>query len=515
MHPVQRAGHWSFDGFQGSIKECGSLFKWVQQSGGKGSGGRGSVEYTTASWRSTTYAEDGIRSVNRGSVTFRSGSSGYADISVFQSHPKQVVDGFGGAFNENGWHALTSIDEAQREAVLKALFDPEEGCKFIFGRVPIGMSDFTIEKVYSLNETPGDYEMANFSIERDKSYNIPYVKAAMKYQPNLLVHASPWTPPTWMKTYPTYEGKYRVNGVDQPVKLKMDPQTLKAYALYFRKFVEEWGKEGIEIFAVFPQNEPRYYEFKHPSCNITGSELNIFIRDYLYPEFSGNGITTEIWYGTLNYSDDFANDIKPVLDDPVTRNVVKGYGFQWFGDGIMKQAKEYLNERDPFLRFKLMQTENKCYAGKNSWEDAVDTFRTIRSYFEAGANSYMYWNMVLDTNFNLVSWMPRAQNSMISIDTTRKQVIYNLEFYVMKHFSYYVRKGASYIPASVAYSGSKLIAAAFRNPDGTIVLNICNTSESQETVSVKCGDSYAMLNIPGRSFNTLYIGGEDSSGNWH
>ena len=40
--------------------------------------------------------------------------------------------------------------------------------------------------------------------------------------------------------------------------MKNDAQTLKAFAHYFAKFVQAYGKEGITIEAIHPQNEPSY-----------------------------------------------------------------------------------------------------------------------------------------------------------------------------------------------------------------------------------------------------------------
>ena len=53
---------------------------------------------------------------------------------------------------------------------------------------------------YTLDETANDTTMTNFSIARDMMTLIPYIKAAQAVNPNIRFWASPWTPPTWMKT---------------------------------------------------------------------------------------------------------------------------------------------------------------------------------------------------------------------------------------------------------------------------------------------------------------------------
>ena len=82
---------------------------------------------------------------------------------------------------------------------MKLLFDATDGARFVFGRIPIGASDYAIDR-YTLDETANDYTMTNFSIAHDRTLLIPYIKAALAVNPNLRLWASPWTPPTWMKT---------------------------------------------------------------------------------------------------------------------------------------------------------------------------------------------------------------------------------------------------------------------------------------------------------------------------
>src|ERR1035437_4440850 len=130
----------------------------------------------------------------------------------------QTIDGFGGCFNELGWEALGSLPAEKREAALKELFAPE-GANFTLCRAPLGANDFSLGW-YSLDETRGDYKMKHFSIERNREVLIPFIKAAMKYQPKLGVWGVPWCPPSWMTT----NGRYRQG------RIKSDPQTLAAYA---------------------------------------------------------------------------------------------------------------------------------------------------------------------------------------------------------------------------------------------------------------------------------------------
>ena len=201
----------------------------------------------------------------------------------------QEMMGFGGCFNELGYEALSHLDSEDQEALLKELFLPsDEGANLNFCRLPMGANDYS-KSWYSLNETPGDYGMKKFSIERDKNCLIPYIKRAMEYCPDLKLFASPWSPPTWMKNPPVYNWG----------KLIPTEENLQAYALYFALFVENYEREGIHIDQVHVQNEPVANQ-KFPSCMWTGAELRDFIKGYLGPTFEQRGLDTEIWLGTIN-----------------------------------------------------------------------------------------------------------------------------------------------------------------------------------------------------------------------
>ena len=120
-------------------------------------------------------------------------------MTVNASQTQQKWYGFAGCFNEAGWDALKVLSEADRTKAIKLLFDKNDGIGFGWGRIPIGASDYALNR-YSLCDGAGDdLNMARFSIERDKGCLIQYIKAAQAVKSDLKFWASPWTPPPWMK----------------------------------------------------------------------------------------------------------------------------------------------------------------------------------------------------------------------------------------------------------------------------------------------------------------------------
>ncbi len=382
------------------------------------------------------------------------------------NHPLQVIDGFGGCFNEKGWDVLQKLSQKEREKVFSSLFNMENGCRFTIYRIPIGANDYAIDW-YSHNETPMDFEMDNFSIERDKQRLIPYIKNAMGYNPDLKIFASPWCPPTWMKTNGHYaclsdkrvndlpENKQGEEMVDQFI---MEDQYLDAYALYFSKFISAYKSEGIPIYSVHVQNEPNSCQ-NFPSCVWTPSSLARFIGKHLGPKLEADHPDIELWLGTIERPQPARVDEILLVEN--AKKYIKGVGFQWAGKGLI----EYVNKQYPTME--LMQTETECGDGSNNWAALEYTFDLMKHYFANGANSYLYWNMVLDhTGSSQWGWQ---QNSIVTIDENN-QVVYNPEFYLMKHFSYFVEKGARYLKSDDENT------VVFLNPDNKIIIISYNSA---------------------------------------
>ncbi|TNH44558.1 glycoside hydrolase family 30 protein [Photorhabdus luminescens] len=397
------------------------------------------------------------------------------------------LDGFGGCFNELGMKALLDLDKENRKTVLDKLFSPDGECKLILARMPIGASDYAVSW-YSLNDIEDDYNMDHFSIQRDKNLLIPYIKEALKRQPNLKISASPWSPPVWLKTHQVYNFG----------RLKRDAQSQDAYALYFVKFIEEYQKEGILINQIHIQNEVAADQ-KFPSCVWSGEQLRDFIKKYLGPKFEQNNVKAEIWLGTINAPefskeigqdyDDYANC---VLRDTGAYKYIKGVGYQWQGKNAIQRTVQSYPE------LKYYQTENECGDGHNSWEYAHYVFTLFRHYLTNGANGYFYWNMVLHSGGES-SWGWK-QNSMISIPKGINKVIYNPEYYVMRHFSGLILPDAQHVELEGNMSGN---AVAFENKTGSLVVNINNSYKEKQKINIGYNNEIWSVYLESNSINSI------------
>jgi len=416
-------------------------------------------------------------------------TSGTADVTVNDTSVLQTFTGFGGTFNEKGWEALSVLTQEERDHALKLLFDAADGAKFVYGRIPIGASDYATNR-YTLDDTPNnaaDPTMASFSIERDRQKLIPYIQAALKVNPNIIFWGSPWTPPPWMKDNKAYD------------RGNMTDAALEPFALYLSRFVEDYAKEGIILKAIHPQNEPGYAQ-DYPSCGWSSGQMTKFIGEILAPLFKERGITADIFIGTMSNSTADASLMKAVMGNATAKSAIKGYGLQW---GMLDVYSSLGLDKS----LAIWQTEHKCgnypWSGGNASKApndqayGVESWGLLRDWIKNGVNAYSAWNMVLDTvGRSLDTVRPWAQNALLAVDTSGKKLIITPTYYVFRHLSQYVDPGAKLVGTS---GGDAL---AFKNPDGSITTVMFN-SGGAKTAIVAVGGKKLQFSMPGNGWATI------------
>ncbi|RZK13976.1 MAG: beta-glycosidase, partial [Hymenobacter sp.] len=408
-------------------------------------------------------------------------------------------------FNELGWTSLGALSKADRESIMRELFAPGVGGNFTICRMPIGANDFSRDW-YSYDETPGDFELAHFSIANDEQTLIPFIKQAQQYNPRLALWASPWSPPTWMKynhhyaaaaVLPEYRKVFPTlaeNGlaVDKQGKeghnlFIQEDKYFEAYALYFSKFIEAYKQRGIAVGMVMPQNEFNSAQV-FPSCPWTATGLARFVG-YLGPPMQQRGV--DVFFGTMERANEALVDT--VLRDSRSGQYIKGVGFQWAGKGAIAG----IHRRYPQLA--LYQSEQECGDGKNDWKYCTYTWDLMKYYLGSGANAYLYWNISLKKGG--ISRWGWSQNSLVTVDEATKTYQFNHEYYLLKHLSHYVQPGAH----RLATSGGFANLLAFQNPDKSVVVVAQNEGDTDRTVQLKIGTRTVAPVLKTNSFNTLLL----------
>jgi glucosylceramidase len=423
-------------------------------------------------------------------------------VFVELDRPQQEIEGFGASFNELGWTSLAHLSETDRDTVLRALFEPGVGTNFTRCRMPLGANDFSTDW-YSYDETPGDLALDDFSIAHDQATLVPFIRAAQALQPGLTLWASPWSPPTWMKANGHYAGAKAnplVSDVENGIRddqlgaegtdmMRLDDETLAAYARYFGKFVDAYAGEGVPVTMVMPQNEFNSAQI-FPSCTWTPEGLAAFVR-HLGPEMAARDV--EVYLGTLERADDSL--VERVLADPDAARHITGIGAQWAGKG----AVPYLHRHHPELT--IYQTEQECGDGENDWRLARYAWNLMRHFFSHGATAYMYWNMsLLRGGISRWGW---AQNSLVTVDAETGTYEFTHEFFMLQHVSHFVQSGARRIP-TLSYTGhdNQLV---FRNPDGSLVVVVQNDLAEDTEVSFFIEGRALAVTLPADSLSTLVV----------
>ena len=422
-----------------------------------------------------------------------------ADLTVDVTATAQTWEGFGGAFNEMGWYYLSLLSETDRDFAIRLLYGVD-GARFAFGRIPIGASDYALDR-YTLDETPADFSLAGFSIARDRQWLIPFVKAAQAVRSNIRFWASPWTPPTWMKQEPFSPGNV-VSPFDGGT-MKDDDLTLQAFAQYLVRFVQAYAQEGITIEAISPQNEPGY-SGTYPTCGWAPATYAKLVGQHLGPAVAGAGLTTKIMLGSFNGGKGDTDIIGAVMGDSAARRQIDLLGFQWGMLGRVGDASK--SYRRP-----IWQTEHKC--GNYPWEEddfvaslapnddayAVESWGLIRDWIKAGVTAYSAWNMVLDTTgISIDTTRAWPQNALLTVDTTLGTLNITPTYWVFRHLSQFVVPGAKVL----ATKGGD--AVAFRNPDGSVVVVMYNAGAPKTMILDVAGKPLGFA-MPATAWATVVV----------
>jgi glucosylceramidase len=490
-------------------------------SGTVGTGGTGSAGTTGTGGTGTTNQPLLVTSANNAywktTGTLTTVTSGTATVTVNDTSPLQTWEGFGGAFNEVGWNVISMLSASDQAKAIDDLFG-SDAAHFAVGRIPIGASDYALTR-YTDDETSGDTNLTSFSITQDMKYLIPYVKAAQATNPSLKLWASPWTPPTWMKTTTgsvngtacklvgstMFDGGCMTAGTNN--------QNLSTYADYFVKWVAAYAAQQIPIALVSAQNEPNYAQ-GYPSCLWTSAMYDQFVGQYLGPALSKAGMGTQILGGTMSNNNSNADPtvVTAIMGDATAKGFIKVLGYQW---GMEQFVKADIGKYSPLH---IWQTEHRCgnYPGftpsnptpmdtfnssmaPNDWGYGWETWELIRTWINDGVTSYSAWNMVLDTvgkgNDTTRNW---PQDALLTVNTSSKTLTATPAYYVFRHCSQYVQVGATV----VGTSGGE--ALAWKNPDGSLVAVMYN-SGSATTYTVAIAGKKLQFAMPSQGWATVYV----------
>jgi beta-galactosidase len=398
----------------------------------------------------------------------------------------QEIVGFGAAFTDASCYMFNQLDEKPLTRLFDNLFSPTQlGLNLC--RTCIGASDYATH-VYSYCDGAADAELKNFSIAHDQKYILPMLRRARAVNPDLILLASPWSPPGWMKSNGSMLGG------------NMQRRSLGVYARYFLKFLQAYAAEGVPIQAVTVQNEvDTDQDGNMPACS-WAQELEVdFVRWELGPLLEKNGLNTKIWMIDHNYNL-WGRALASLSEWQLKKyaSAIAWHGYM--GDpSVMTMVHDAHPEIDAFWTEGGPDISSSEYA--TDWSRWGSTFTTNLRNWCRGITA---WNLALDEK-GQPNIGPFPCGGLVTIDSQTREISYSGQYFALAHFSKYIRRGAKRFDSTDDFD--KLSHVAFENGDGEKVVVLTNSGAAR-TVRLQLGDSVAEVALSADSITTLTWDGQ-------
>ncbi len=400
----------------------------------------------------------------------------------------QEIVGFGGALTESSAWVLAQLSPEKRLEVLRRYYDPTEGIGYTLARTHLNSCDFSLS-MWALDETPGDYELHDFTLEPMRRWLMPLLHDAEQITgPNRFkLIVSPWSPPAWMKT------NFRM---DDGGSLRSEYAA--PWANYYVKFVEAMRREeNLNVWAFTIQNEPEAKQVWE-SCLYTPEQERNFVRDHLGPAMERAGLT-DVKLITHDHNRDILEaHADATMGDPATAKYLWGLGLHWYvSNDFEVSSRVHAKYPDKPILF----TEGCWEGGENlgRWEHGEGYARQMIGDMSNWVCGYVDWNIVLDQRGG-PNHVGNFCDAPVLVNTDTKEVRYTPAFFYIAHFSKFVLPGARRIASSGG--PAELQSIAFANPDGSLATIVLNEKDSAVSFTLSAGDESLVCSIPARAIQT-------------
>jgi glucosylceramidase len=415
--------------------------------------------------------------------------AGLPGVMVDPARRFQRIEGFGGAFTEAAAVTWLKLGAAQRQAVLRDYFDPAQGHGYTLCRVHMNSCDFALGN-YAHADTPGDFDLANFSIDRDRQALLPFIQAAQQAAGQALkLLVSPWSPPAWMKT----SGRMNEGG-------ELRPECRDAWARCYVRFIEEYARAGVPVWGVTVQNEPAA-QVRWDSCFYSAEQERDFVRDHLGPALAAAGLAHVRIVVWDHNRDGMVERASVVYGDPEAAKYVWGTGFHWYGEDHFDHVQLV---HDAWPDKQLLFTEG-CQEGgphEGSWALGERYARSMINDLNRWTVGWIDWNLLLDQ-----SGGPNHVGNLCSApmlaDTGADLLRVQSSYPYIGHFARFVRPGARRVLC--AATRQDLEAAAFVHDDGGTAIVVMNRTEAPLRFELRIEGLVTVATLPARSIAT-YLG---------
>ncbi|MFT6856533.1 MAG: glucosylceramidase [Cyclobacteriaceae bacterium] len=414
--------------------------------------------------------------------------------SIFVNSGKsfQTFLGIGGAITDASAEVFAKLSAENQEELLNAYYS-KSGLDYSLIRTTIHSADFGPGSYTYIDE--GDKELKTFSIAHDLAYRIPMIKLANKTAgKNLLLYASPWSPPAFMKTN---------NNMLQGGKLL--PEFADAWATYYTKFIEAYEAEDLPIWGITIQNEPMAVQ-RWESCIYTAEEERDFLKNHLGPTMEAAGYGDKkivVWDHNRDLISDRANVI---FEDPEASKYAWGIGFHWYETwaGGEENFDNLKNIKESYPDKNLLFTEgcNEAFDTEKYqfWPNAERYGKNIINDFNSGTVGWTDWNILLDEKGG-PNHVGNFCFAPIHADLSKGELVYTPTYFYLGHFSKFIQPGAKRI--STTTSHTNLLSTTWLNEDGKMATIVMNGTDNPIAYSLYINDQETKVKISAHAIQTL------------
>ncbi len=403
-------------------------------------------------------------------------SSGVS-VEIDPSVTFQKIDGFGESMvdqvtGESGLpYNLESLNATQRSQVEDLLFSPTSGIGLNILRLELGagetypngsteVPDFTIEPTAPASpaSTP------SYVWDNSADGQVQIAKDAVSLGVST-IYADAWSAPAFMKTN---DNVYAGTLCGLSSCASGDWQ--QAYANYLAKYVQDYASDGVTLNYVSPFNEPKSSP-DWQSMTATPTQLASFVAT-LGSTFASDGLSTKIASSDVASASDADTYQQAIQANPAAAAAQSIGTFHSYSGtpAAMPSA---------------------AMAGKDSWQSEFtcvgDTWNTA---YSTGSCDGQYWAQTLYTAMNngvsaylgwTGAWSHTDNEDLIRITGPSSYQV-SSRLWAMGNYAKYIHAGATRIEA--ASSSSSILSTAYKNPDGSYVAVVSNTSTSPQTLNL-------------------------------
>jgi len=419
------------------------------------------------------------------------------DVCVFIDpvHQFQTIMGFGGAITDASAETFAKLPADKQEEILKAYYDTVDGIGYNIIRTNIGSCDFSSGSYTYVSDS--DTSLQTFSVNHDEQFKIPLIKKANeKLNGKMVLFASPWSPPAWMKDN---------NDLLHGGKLK--PEYYQTWANYFVKFINAYEQRGMPVWGVSSQNEPMAKQIWE-SCIYTAEEERDFIKNNLGPTLAKQNLKDKKIVGWDHNRDLIYQRASVLLNDPEAAKYIWGIGFHWYETwtGSSPMFNNVRLVKQAFPNTNLMFTEGckeKFDFNKiNDWSLGELYANNILNDLNSGITGWCDWNILLDQTGG-PNHVGNFCFAPIIGDVTTGKVYYTNECAYIGHFSKFIRPGARRVAASS--NRDFLQTTSFINNNGKLVVVVFNQTDKETDYHLWIKGQWAAAKSLPHSISTIVI----------